>query len=112
MSEKKQIKELKQVDGRKNYQTMEQVWGETGIGKYKTLDVSEYEDQLNQMNKTDLESHARSLGLISLDDTKRLKHNLIGEFKSYVRIFNPLPTIREANRPITADIKKILDEGR
>ena len=38
--------------------SLDQIWGDTGISKYKTLDKGEYQTQIGDMNKSDLQTHA------------------------------------------------------
>ena len=91
---------------------LEQIWGFNEHAKYGTLDESEYEKTLANMNRSDLEAHARKLGVVILESSERLQNKLRQEFKNYIlslrRPANP-------NKPVTtadADVKKILAEGR
>ena len=73
---KPSLDELSQSHGKEeNVQptSLDQIWGDTGISKFKTLDRDEYESQLNDMNKSDLQTHATKVGLVLLMTLKCLK---------------------------------------
>ena len=67
---KQKIEEVKQIDGKLTEPeqlmptTMDQVWGNTGISKYKTLDAAEYKKTIDDMARADLYNHAVSVGLV------------------------------------------------
>jgi len=88
----KKIKELKQTHGKveklAQYSTLDQILGDTGIGKYKTLDEAVYQKQLNEMNKSDLQSHAVEIGLIPVDDRETLETRLLREFRAHAVQYN------------------------
>ena len=113
---KKPLESLSQTHGKdeKKIQatTLDQLWGDTGHTKYGTTDVNEYVRQIDDMNKSDLQSHARFIGFVPIDDRVTLTTKLVSEFKKYVSGFlkpthQPLP-----NGPASNKIKKILSEGR
>lgn len=91
--------------------TLDQIFGDTGINKYKTLKLEEYESQLNDMNNSDLQAHAYKIGLVPVDNIKMLKGRLITEFKKHVNSFKKPKTV---NKPIviSQEVKNILSEGR
>ena len=58
----KKIKKLDQVHGKQeNFKpsTLEQIWGDEGLGLYSTLNVEEYVEIISEFNVTDLQRHAR-----------------------------------------------------
>jgi hypothetical protein len=91
--------------------TLEQIWGDEGLGKYKTKDKEEYHSQLKEMNTTDLQKHATTVGLIPVQNREILAKRLLKEFdkhwNSYKRPTDSAPPIK-ANKKI----KDILSEGR
>jgi len=92
--------------------TLDQIFGDTGISKYKTLDLSEYEKSLGEMSLSDLQNHALKLGLVPIDNAQMLKKRLIVAFKVHIAQFRK-PIVRN-KKPIELDseTKKILAEGR
>ncbi len=111
----KKLKTLKQVDGKKeNFKptTLDQVWGDTGISKYNTLQETEYTERLNSYNKSDLQAHAISVGLVPVDDRDRLTQRLVKEFRKHANNYRIPQTETNVSSKISPEIKKILDEGR
>lgn len=110
----KNINQLSQTHGKleeKEYKTLDQVWGDEGILKYKTLDESEYLNSLKQMNKSDLQAHASKFGLIPVDDRETLTKRLIKEFKKHASLYN-LPKQRNNYIELSKESKDVLAEGR
>ena len=92
---------------------LEQVWGGYNeLARYNTTDAREYESKLNEMTRSDLENHARKLGVMVCESSLRLKDKLRQEFSNYIT------TIRrpyeDPKKPIIAtdEVRKILAEGR
>lgn len=92
--------------------TLDQIFGDTGITKYKTLDLSEYETSLGEMNLSDLQNHALKLGLVPIDNAQMLKKRLVVAFKVHIAKYRK-PVVKN-NKPIeiSPETKKILAEGR
>ena len=95
--------------------TLDQVWGDTGLGKYKTFDEGKYKDKLDNMAKTDLQTHATKVGLVPIDNRSTLTQRLMREFRKHVNAFKPSSV--KASKPIAKDslpqeVKRILDEGK
>jgi hypothetical protein len=93
--------------------TLDQVWnGFNELSEYGTLDKAEYEQQLAEMNRTDLHAHARAKGLVPIDNTERLKKNLVQKFDAYAfYLRKPIKKSPTPKAP-TKDITAILSEGR
>lgn len=91
--------------------TLDQIWGDTGMSKYKTLIESEYVNELNDMMKVDIQSHASKLGLIPIDNTDLLKRRLVAEFRKHISQFNK-PSTAVQNENISKEARKILSEGK
>ncbi len=90
MPRKKKIQELNQIDGKQEKfipTTLSQIWGDTGIDKYKTLDIEVYKNQLKSMNLSDLRTHAVKIGLIPNKERERLEKQLIVEFRKYANLY-------------------------
>lgn len=114
------LKNLKQAHGKDESQefkprTLDQVWGDTGLGKYNTFDESVYRDKLDNMAKTDLQAHATKIGLVPIDNRSTLTQRLMREFKKHVNSFKPsglnVSSSIEADK-VPDEIRKILGEGR
>lgn len=87
---KKKVEEMSQTHGMEESvqpTTLEQVWGDDGLGKYKTLDLEAYEGEINAMNKSDLQAHAQKLGLLPIDNRNELQSRLVREFKKHTSSF-------------------------
>jgi len=91
--------------------TLEQIWGDEGLGKYKTKDKDEYHQELNEMNTTDLQKHATKVGLIPVQNREILAKRLLKEFDKH---WNSYKRPTESKPAITSNkkINKILSEGQ
>jgi hypothetical protein len=111
---KKKISELNQthgkVDGVKPT-TLDQIWGDTGLSKYKTLDENEYSRQLSELSKTDLQAHAASLGIIPIDNRETLTSRLIKEFRRHVSAYT-VPNQQIKSTKLSLKALNILKEGK
>jgi len=96
--------------------TLDQIWGDTGEGKYKTMDVEEYETEIRLMAKVDLHAHASRVGIVPVDNRETLSTRLIREFKKHVSSyqFPRSKTIGKTNSKSSLSQKAIsvLEEGR
>ena len=94
--------------------TLEQVWGYNEMAKYGTLNEDVYKGQVDEMSRTDLESHARRLGVVIVESTARLRDILVTEFRRYKSLSRkPVSETKVASSVAPSDIvKKILAEGR
>ena len=92
---------------------LEQVWGFNELSKYGTVDKATYERQIDEMNRTDLESHARKVGVVVVESTARLKGELVKAFDSYVfYLRKPAPKAPSAKGEVSDEVRRILSEGR
>lgn len=116
MTQKKsKTKKIHQAHGKEeNFQptTLEQIWGDTGMGKYKTLNESEYSNSLKDMNKSDLQAHAAKVGVIPVDNREMLTKRLLKEFKTHVASFRKPKDLDEKAFKPSKNLLKILAEGR
>ena len=93
--------------------TLEQIFGYNEMARYNTMNASEYEARLLEMNRTDLESEARRVGAIIVEDTTRLRNNLAKEFNGYVAsLRKPKSTTNKMTKPLSKAAQAILNEGR
>lgn len=93
--------------------SLDQIWGDTGISKYGTLDLQEYKKYLNDLNKSDLQSHASKIGLIPVDNLTILKERLEREFTKHVSAYTAKASNdSQKEEKISKEAKNILAEGR
>jgi hypothetical protein len=95
--------------------TLDQVWGDTGLGKYKTFDEGEYKNKLDNMAKTDLQAHATKVGLVPIDNRSTLTQRLMREFRKHSNAFKPsnIKTPKSIGKDsLPDDVRKVLDEGK
>jgi hypothetical protein len=90
---------------------LDQVWGDTGNGKYGTLNLEKYNTYLDELNKSDLQAHAVKIGLVPIDDRRTLVARLKKEFQKHVAQFQ-VKENHTSNKPISKTAKDILSEGR
>jgi hypothetical protein len=106
---------MNQVHGKKETfkpTTLDQIWGDTGMSKYRTFDEATYMKELNAMNKSDLQSHAMKLGIMAIDDGDRLKKRLLQEFRNHVISYQiPAKPLNQTTK-VSDEAMKILAEGR
>ena len=115
MAKKKKIEELSQSHGMEEKfipSTLDQVWGDEGLTKYGTLNEDAYSDKINEMNKTDLWSHASKIGLVPIDNTSLLKRTLMSEFRKHVNGYKRPVETKASDPKISREVLKILAEGR
>lgn len=112
----KKGKSLTQVHGKDEQfrpTTLEQIWGDTGERKYRTLDENEYLTWLNSVNKSDLQSHAAQIGIIPIDNRDLLVRKLLKEFRAHVASYTAPKAVNSAtSKPVSDRVSKILAEGR
>jgi hypothetical protein len=115
MPRKKKIEQLKETNAKvETFQptTLDQIWGDTGKGKYGTMNEVEYQAKLKGMNRSDLQSHARSLGIMPNDNYELLIRKLMQEFRLHVSAFR-IPTPAQSKpAKLSPQVSKILAEGR
>lgn len=115
MAKKKlNLNEMHQAHGkdesRDMVQSLDQLWGDDGLSKYKTLDVVEYTTELAGMNKSDLQNHAAKLGLVPIDSRDLLVKRLIAEFKKHVTKYEKVRKPESKNESKEAAVRKLLSD--
>ena len=110
------VKDLSQAHGKDETiqpTTLDQIWGDTGISAYRTMDENVYREELDALNKSDLQSHASKKGLIPVDDRRLLTGRLITEFKKHVNQYRvPKDSIDNSHEGLDPSVRKTLEEGR
>jgi hypothetical protein len=120
-AKKKTTKSLSQTHGKLEREdftptTLDQVWGDTGMWKYNTMDATEYEDNLKVMAKVDLQAHASRVGIVPVDNRDILASRLIREFKKHVTLYRfpqnkSLGNINSKDQ-LSEKARQILNEGK
>jgi hypothetical protein len=108
------LEELSQTHGKLEniqHKTLDQIWGDNGSSKYKTLNLQDYLNYLNDMNKSDLQNHAKKIGLIPVDNRETLTKRLVSEFKKFNSLYK-LPKNKEDKTELNKETKNILSEGK
>ena len=115
MAKKKlKLDEIHQAHGKDEstdtVQSLDQLWGDDGLSRYKTLNVTEYTEELAGMNKTDLQNHAAKLGLVPVDSREILVKRLVAEFKKHVTRYEKVrkPEVKDDNKE--AKVRKLLSD--
>ena len=89
----KNVNELSQTHGKEEKPvptSLEQIWGDDGTSKYKTLDADKYRDYLSSLGRSDLQAHAVKIGLVPIDDRTQLTTRLLREFKKHAAKYRPM----------------------
>lgn len=94
--------QLKQLDGEvinlkdnlkkkaKTATTLDQILGDTGIGRYGTLNEDEYASRLRSYSFADLQREAVNNAIIPTDDRNRLINKLISIFREHRAKYTPI----------------------
>jgi len=91
---------------------LEQVWGDDGLSRYGTIDEVEYTRRLDDMTRTDLETHARMMGVVITESSLRLKEKLLGEFRSFSSLMRKPVVHSKPFVKVSDAAMKVLAEGR
>ena len=91
--------------------TLDQIWGDDGMGKYKTLDEGKYEEEIRTMSKSELQLHSTQVGLIPVDNRETLTARLLREFKKHVASYRQPAQSKKKPKSISSEAMKILKEG-
>ena len=113
-SRKKSIKDISQTHAKEEFQptTLDQIWGDTGSSAYGTMDEKVYVDKLDNMNLSDLQAHASTVGIIPIDNREQLEKRLVMEFQKYCSSFAKPSTTQKSHPEISEEGLRILREGR
>jgi hypothetical protein len=116
VSKKLKIEEMSQTHGKdeENYQptTLNQIWGDDGMGKYNTLKAEEYIKTVNEMSLSDLRAHSTKIGIVPVDDREVLTNRLLAEFRSHVNKYTGPGQNTSEELDVSPETLKILGEGR
>jgi len=111
------LEEMNQTDGmvqEENYEpsSLDQVWGDDGTDKYKTLDINTYEKVLANMSKSDLKNEAIRVGLLPIDNHEQLRSRLTREFNAHVASYRKPDNPNNQVQLYDEEVMKILGEGK
>ena len=70
-AKRKSIKNLSQTHGKEEKfepTTLDQIWGDDGSNVYGTMEETNYEGTLDNMNLSDSQAHASRVGIIPIDN--------------------------------------------
>ena len=114
-AKKKSVKNLSQTHGKEEKfepTTLDQIWGDDGLNVYGTMVEDQYENQIDEMNISDLQTHASRVGIIPIDNRNTLRERLLREFRKHVASYRK-PLDNPSPDPVLSDeMMKILSEGR
>jgi hypothetical protein len=115
-SKKTSIEDMEQAHGKEETlqpTTLDQIWGDDGVSKYGTFSKAEYQEHIDNLNKTDLQQHAVKLGIVPVRERHRLTKNLMTAFDQHCSMYTK-PSEANVNNPADIDEEtlKILSEGR
>lgn len=111
---RKKLQELSQTHGKleeTQYKTLDQIWGDDGSSKYTTSNAEDYLNYLSGLNKSDLQDHAKKIGLIPVDNRETLTKRLETEFRKYMSMFK-LPKNSDNSVTLDKESKDVLSEGK
>lgn len=114
---KPKVKEMIQTHGmqeKESYEktTLDQVWGDIGSNKYGTLDPEDYSDRLTSMNRSDLHTHAVTVGILPIDNRQLLVSRLKREFRKHILGYRKPRKSRKSGSGVSDQVKSILSEGK
>ena len=114
-AKRKNIKNLSQTHGKEEkYEptTLDQIWGDVGLSEFGTMQEEVYENQIDDMNMSDLQTHASRVGIIPVDNRATLRERLVREFRKHVNSFRKPVDASPPSGPPDKETMKILSEGR
>ncbi len=114
---KPKVKEMVQTHGmveKESYEktSLDQVWGDTGSSKYGTLNEEDYSEKIKSMNRSDLHSHAVTVGILPIDNRELLVSRLKREFKKHILAYKKPRKSRKSAPGVSSRAKSILSEGK
>ena len=122
---KNKLNQLKQTDGKldkdvvkstkpivkekRKIRNLDELWGEQVESKYGTDSLEEYTAKLEDMNLSDIQSHALTVaGLTPIDDRGRLIKRCVAAFNEHIGQFEPKPEVGAGNPKLKPDLRKWL----
>ncbi len=113
---KKKLDDYQQIDGKIHPETTEyepttlnMLWGDEGLDKYKTLNLEEYLEYVKDLNTAELRTHATKVGIIPPQNRDRLEKSLIREFNKHVAMYTRPKVLLREKKP-SKDALRIMAE--
>lgn len=111
------LKKLKETHGKDSASqtqptSLEQIWGFNELARYSTKDPKVYQQTLAEMNRPDLEREARRIGEVVVQDTTRLRENLMSAFSKFLLSLQVPKNTSKGQQNPSDEVKRILAEGR
>ena len=114
-AKKKSVKNLSQTHGKEEKfepTTLDQIWGDDGTSTYGTMVEDHYETQIDEMNMSDMQTHASRVGIIPIDNRNTLRERLLREFRKHVASYRKPVNNPSPEPSLSKEMRKILYEGR
>ena len=114
-AKKKSVKNLSQTHGKEEKfepTTLDQIWGDDGLNVYGTMVEDQYETQIDEMNMSDMQTHASRVGIIPIDNRSTLRERLLRDFRKHVSSYKKPTHQTQSPRDVNPETIKILSEGR
>ena len=114
-TKKKSVKNLAQTHGKEEKfepTTLDQIWGDDGSSVYGTMEETNYQVKIDDMNLSDLQAHASRVGIIPIDNRQTLRERLLREFRKHVAAYKKPVSTQASELHLNKDVMKILAEGR
>lgn len=110
----KKLDNLEQAHGKKEFKatTLDQIWGDEGLWRYKTTDAEEYSKQLDEMTLSDIQRHASKMGVIPSGSRILLTKKLVSEFKKHMSQYRFKSEPPKPTPELSDKAWKILKEGQ
>ena len=71
-----------------------------------------YTKQVDDMNMSDLQAHASTVGIIPVDNRHTLRERLLREFRKHVSAYRKPVHEAESTTHVDPEVLKILSEGK
>lgn len=119
---KRKLKDLNMIDGKEEKldnsgekfvpSTLAQLIDrDDGLWKYSTADFEEYKSQLDDMNTSDLRSHASKQGVLPVTSRERLVKRLLTEFTKHYNQYQK-PSSVNVSKKASKAVMDILAEAK
>lgn len=115
MPRKKKIQNLTQTHAKvatSQLTNLDQIWGFNESARYGTIDPDIYAGKLREMTRADLENHARAVGCLVVEDSERLRKELLKMFHGYISSLKKPSPVAPGMTKISPEAQKVLNEGR
>jgi len=74
--------------------------------------IAYIKDGLDEMNMSDLQAHASTVGIIPIDNRQMLRERLLREFRKHVSSYKKPVHQTDSATHVSPEVMKILSEGR